>query len=114
VRIGTSSTAVFEGGSAIITVSASLAPVQPLTVTYSITGKAMFGSDFTITGTPGQIVIPAGQTSASVTFQAISDGLAEKKETVKLKLSTGTGYKLPKGAGGKSVTIKITSATSQR
>jgi hypothetical protein len=103
-----------EGNSVFITVSASQAPVQPLTVTYSISGKARLGSDFTIPANPGVIVIPAGQTSAGVIFQAISDGLAEKKEAVKLKLNTGPGYKLPKGAAGKSVNIKITSATTRR
>ena len=109
VRISTTSTALVEGGSALITVSASSPPTTPLTITYSATGKATFGSDFALTGTPGQVVIPAGQTAAFFNFTALTDVLTtEKKESVKLKLNPGAGYKLPKGAGGKSVTIKIT------
>ena len=101
---------MLEGGSAFISVSASTPPSQPLTINYSITGKAAFGSDFMLSGgTPGQVVIPAGQTAAFITFNALLDGLTEKRESVKLKLSPGAGYKLPKGKGGKSITIKITS-----
>lgn len=108
VRISTNATTIPEGGNAIITVSASSAPVQPLTVAYTVTGKGTLGTDFTLSGIPGQVVIPAGQTSVMITLHALLDTVTEKNESAKIKLSKGVDYKLPKGSGGKSVTIKIT------
>lgn len=46
----------------------------------------MLGQDFTLSGTPGVIVIPAGQTSASITLTAIRDGVTEKQETIILRM----------------------------
>jgi hypothetical protein len=39
------------------------------------------GQDFTLSGSAGQIVIPAGQTSASITLTALTDATIEKQET---------------------------------
>ncbi|MEP7016383.1 MAG: hypothetical protein ABI925_13155, partial [Verrucomicrobiota bacterium] len=64
----------------------------PVTVNYSISGTAHSGSDFTLSGTPGQVTIPAGQSSATVTLHAIIDHLKESKETVIMTLTSGTGY----------------------
>lgn len=54
----------------------------------------------------GQVVIPAGQTSADIQLTALKDAVNEKRETVKIVLTPGQGYKLPR-KGGKSVTLKI-------
>ena len=53
------------------------------------------GNDYTLTGEPGQITIPAGQSSATVVFHAIADQLKERNETAIMVLMKGPGYKVP-------------------
>jgi Protein of unknown function (DUF642) len=94
VSVLASPTTVNEGGNATFTISASpVNPSQPITVFYSMSGKADLGVDYTLSGTPGQVVIPAGQSSATVTLHALTDNVSEKKEIVKMTLDNGTGYK---------------------
>ena len=76
----------------------------PLTVNYSISGTATLGQDYTLSGTPGTVVIPAGQLVATVTLTALQDSVVEKRETVVL---TVTG-----GERGKN-TVKIAIAKQQ-
>lgn len=60
---------------------------------YSMSGKATLGSDYTMSGTAGQIMIPAGKSSGSVTLSAIVDNVKEKKgETATMTLQPGSGY----------------------
>ena len=74
----------------------------------------MLGLDYTLTGvTNGSVVIPAGQTSASFQFNALTDAKKEKKEAAKFTLVAGTGYTIPKKAG-KSATIKINNVGGTR
>ena len=76
-----------------------------------MSGKATLGSDYTMSGTPGQIVIPAGSNSGSVTLSAIADNMKEKKETAIMTLQSGSGYEFPsKGNGKKSKPGKAPSA----
>ena len=63
----------------------------------------MLGTDYTLTGST---TIPAGQTSTTLQLNAIHDMSQERRETAKLTLTTGTGYKFPK-RGGRTITIKI-------
>jgi hypothetical protein len=91
--VSASPTTVNEGDNATFTFSASPVPSQSVTVFYSIGGKATFGTDYTLSGTPGQVVIPAGQSSATVTLHALTDAMAEGNENAKMKLSKGAGYK---------------------
>jgi CSLREA domain-containing protein len=93
VSVSASPTTVNEGGDVILTVSASTVPSQSITVLYSVGGKAQLGTDFTLTDPPGQVVIPAGQSSATVTLHALTDMVAERNEKAKIKLLKGTGYK---------------------
>jgi len=59
-------------------------------------GTAQNGTDYTLTGTPGQVTIPAGQASATVTLNAIADHVRERNESAIMALAPGTGYKVPK------------------
>jgi hypothetical protein len=61
-------------------------------------GTAQQGSDYTLDGTPGQVTIPAGQSSATIVLHAVADHVKERNETVTMILVNGTGYKLPKRA----------------
>ena len=107
VRVTASSAAVSEGSSASFTVTSSQALAQPLTVFYGLAGNAQLGNDYLVTAPIGQVVIPAGQTSATVALTAMTDGLNERGEKAKLILSPNAAYLLPRNAG-KNATIKIT------
>jgi hypothetical protein len=79
-------------------VSAFPAASQSITVRYSTSGSAKSGSDYTLSGAPGQIEILTGQSSGSVTLHAnvTSSGKKQKKKTASLILQSGNGYKVGK------------------
>src|SRR6202043_3725299 len=64
---------ITEGSDATFTVYASPKSYQPVTVFYSTRGKATQGADYTLSGTPGQVTIPAGQFLATVTLHALKN-----------------------------------------
>jgi outer membrane biosynthesis protein TonB len=105
ITVSVSPSSVVEGSSAIFIFSSSGAVSQPLTVTYSMRGTAINGSDYTLDGTPGQVTIAAGQTSTTVTLQSIADHVKEKNETAIMVPNSGSGYKLPKRGTKATVTI---------
>jgi hypothetical protein len=89
IAIAASSSSINEGDSATFTFSTSIVdPVNAKTVHYKMSGKAKFGTDYTLSGSSGQVVIPAGASSATVTLTALTDMLPkEKNETVTMTLS---------------------------
>jgi hypothetical protein len=97
-----------EGSDATFTVkTVHGAVVCPITVNYSVSGNAHLDSDFTLTPPPNQVTIPAGQSSATITFHALVDGLRENNETATLTLTSGTGYRLPPKEKFKKAVVKI-------
>jgi arylsulfate sulfotransferase len=97
IGVSVSSTQTNEGASATFTISAStINPFQATTVHYSMSGKAKFGIDYTLSGVFGQAIIPAGASSITVVLQALSDTVKEKNKKATMKLSAGTTYKLSK------------------
>ena len=58
---------------------------QPHTVHFDIFGNAINGVDYSFI--PDSIVIPAGQTTAQLTFNVISDGLIEGVDTIHIVLN---------------------------
>jgi hypothetical protein len=76
------SPATISEASRAATFTATLSTVTsvPVTVNLGFTGTATFASDYTRTGT--QIVIPAGQTTGSVSVTAVQDSLDEVNETI--------------------------------
>ena len=46
---------------------------QPITITYTVSGTAREGKDYTIVGTKGTVVIPAKQSSGSIMLQLINN-----------------------------------------
>jgi hypothetical protein len=68
-----------------------------------MSGSASLGSDYTLSGTPGQVTIPSGQSSGSVTLSASSSN-AKRKKTATMNLQSGAGYKLVKP---KNATVTI-------
>jgi len=69
---------------------------DPLTVTYTLDGTANEGSDFTLAGgTIQQAIIPAGQSSVTVTVRPTKDNDVEDTETVTATLtSPGEEYSI--------------------
>jgi uncharacterized delta-60 repeat protein len=87
-------TQISEGASATYKVIAPFALPQTVTVSYAMSGTATLGSDYTLSGTVGQVTIPAGQSSASVRLKARIDHVTEGTETAVMTLLQGTGYQL--------------------
>lgn len=77
---------------------------QALTVYYALSGTALHGIDYE--PLPGSVVIPAGQSRASIVITPRFDALAEFQETVILQLSASANglYKLGAVSSG-TVTI---------
>ena len=67
-------------------------------------GKAILGSDYTLSGTIGEADIPAGASSTNVTLHAIVGVPTRKGEKALLTLSPGNGYIVAKP---KKATIAI-------
>jgi len=88
---------VDEGASANYTITASaINAFQATTVHYAMGGKGQLGVDYTLSGTAGEVEIPAGASSATVTLTALTDSQPERPKKVSMKLSAGPSYKLAK------------------
>lgn len=87
VNLSVSQTIALEaaGTSITVTATATAAVTSDQTVQLAVTGTGLSAGDYTLSGTT--ITIPAGQTSGSVTFSAIDDGLVEGNETAVLTMS---------------------------
>jgi hypothetical protein len=58
-----------------------------------MSGNAVLGADYTLSGTPNQVTIPAGQTSATVTLTVITTKTKGKEKAI-MTLTAGSGYQL--------------------
>ena len=99
----TASGGVRKGHNAAFIVALDPGPAeQPVTVNYSMSGGAKLGTDYILSGPPGQVTIPVGQTSANVILHALRN--ANKNAT--MTLTPGSGYFLS-GLADDIATIKI-------
>jgi hypothetical protein len=71
-----------------------------------MSGQAILGTDYTLSGTPGHVTFPAGQSSATVTMHSLeeSDERREGNEAATMTLSKGAGYKLLNNAATVTIT----------
>jgi hypothetical protein len=69
-----------------------------------MSGTATQGSDYQLSGTPNQVTIPIGQTSAKVTLKSKKDQIAENSETAIMTLQPGSGYQI---GGHSQATVSI-------
>lgn len=78
------------------TVSRTGATTDPLSVSFSLTGTATVGDDYSLTTNgntiPSPLIIPAGQASINVTLTATDDAAQESSETAVLTVTSGVGY----------------------
>jgi hypothetical protein len=97
ITVRASPTTVSPGGDAIYTISAStINPSQVTAVNYSMGGKAILGSDYTLSGTIGEADIPAGSSLTTVTLHAVPNVPTRRGEKAVLSLSAGAGYQIIK------------------
>jgi hypothetical protein len=68
-------------------------------------GKAALGSHYTLSDVKGQITIPAGRSSASVTLTALKTNLVQGRETARMLIIAGTDYKVSSTGRTASVII---------
>ncbi len=94
VSVSGSPTQINEGSNSTFTFRASSPPAQAITLFYSMSGKAKQNSDYTLSGTTGQVTIPAHQSSATVTLHAVTDLVNEKNESAILQLQNAPAYSL--------------------
>ncbi|PYL27110.1 MAG: hypothetical protein DMF45_13135 [Verrucomicrobia bacterium] len=64
----------------------------PVTVSYAMSGTAIFGKDYSLSGIFGKITIPAGQTSATVTITALRNITRTTDRTATMTIINGPGY----------------------
>src|SRR4029077_8037107 len=94
ITVSVSPSGVVEGNDATFTFSSSATVSQSLTINYSMHGTSVNGTDYTLSGTPGQVTIAAGQASATVTLHSIADHVKERSETAIMSVISGLGYKV--------------------
>ncbi len=113
VTLTVSPASVFEDDSANLLYKFERAGVtdSPLTVSFSVSGTALFNADYTATGaasfsaTAGTATFAAGSTTTTVTIDPAADVTIEPDETVVLALTPAAGYNVasPGSATGKIV-----------
>ena len=77
--------------------------VDAIAVELLLAGSATAGLDYGAPSLPA--IIPAGQDTLDLAFPVFADTLAEGTETISVTLTEGIGYRLPKTAGGVTLTI---------
>jgi hypothetical protein len=83
-----SANSVQNGKKAAFILSVDGVAQQPITMQYSMSGSAVLGSDYTLSGILGQVTIPAGESSARVILRARKN---VKKKAI-MTLIDGAGY----------------------
>ena len=108
ITVIASPASVLEGATAQFMINASTVnPVQPIVVSFSITGRAVAGLDYTVDGSPSQVTIPPGASSAAVTIHALTDTLRERSEKITLTLFQGSNYNLSRTRSQRKASMTI-------
>src|SRR6185312_13409622 len=90
VFVSAAPASILSTQTATFTISVSSPAAGPITVGYTLGGNATLGRNYQLSGTPNQVTIPAGATSATITLSVISVGYTGKTAT--LILTSGSGY----------------------
>jgi hypothetical protein len=104
VNVSVTPTEISEGETATYTVTSSSTFTLSINVGYDKSGTATNGTDYTLSGRPNQVRIPAGQSSAVVTLTSQLDQVTEGTETAIMTLQRGRGYRLSRN---KQATLSI-------
>jgi hypothetical protein len=94
VTVTVTPTVISEGEDAIVTFTLSQPnPSRRTVVNFFALGTAIFGFDYLLFGDSDRVVIPAGQSSATLTLHAIADDRPEFNETAIIRVEDGRRYK---------------------
>lgn len=106
ISLSVSTTSVAPGNSVVCKVRTSVVnPNAATTIFYSMSGKAIFGIHYNLSGIFGQMTIPAGASSASVILTPIANSPSNGRSmTAKIALQNAAGYKL---SAAKKASISI-------
>jgi hypothetical protein len=103
ITVSVSPPKVGTGASAIYTVTTSVVnATAAIPVSYSMGGNAILGQNYSLSGSSGQVIIPKGATSVTVTLTVIRG--TKKAKTAMMTLNSGATYNLS-GSHSGSVTI---------
>jgi uncharacterized protein (DUF1800 family) len=94
-------TDLIGGAPGVFTVSRTGSTDQSVTISYTLSGSAVSGTDFQ--SIAGNIALPAGSASANVTITPIANSANTSNRDVTLTLSAPTGY----GVANASATVGI-------
>lgn len=103
VTLSAAPTSIRSGGTAVFTVSASSTVSTATTVNYSMSGSAVLGRNYSLSGMPGQFTIPSGASSATVVLTQLTVGSLGK--TAIMNLQSGAGYS-PSASTSASVSMR--------
>jgi hypothetical protein len=92
VSLSASPPLLHRGGSATYTITISSVRPNDVAVSYIMGGKAILGRNYRLSGSPGQVTIPAGASSATVTLTAFGGGKRPRPATMILR--PGAAYNL--------------------
>jgi hypothetical protein len=84
-----SQSALESAGTMTVTAQLSAPTIQDVTVPFTVAGTASNPADYTRTASP--LVIPTGQTSASITLTLVDDAVSEASETIIITMGTPVG-----------------------
>jgi hypothetical protein len=90
ISVAPSSATDDSGTNLVYTATLDQAVTSGTSVNFSVSGTAIPGTDFTAVTSP--VVIPAGQTTGTITFTPISHTTIEEDRTLTVTLRAGTGY----------------------
>jgi hypothetical protein len=102
-HITVSPKSVWNGQKATFTLAVDGVAKQPITMRYSMSGNAIQGSNYTLSGTLGQVTIPTGSSSAKVILRARKN----QKKTATMNLHDGAGYFVLHLPFHETATVKI-------
>lgn len=98
------SSSIRTGGIATFAISTTSPPAASITVTYAMSGNAALGFNYSLSGTPGQVTIPAGSSSATVTLTNVFGPKLAKTAT--MTLNAGSAYTLSAPTSASVVLIR--------
>jgi len=108
ITVSVSPATVSAGGDATFTVSTSqVDQSQPTIVTYTMAGVAQSGIDYLLSGTFGEVDIPAGASSAQVVLHSLGMPSQPMTKRATMKLASATGYRLSKQRSKAAVSIVL-------
>jgi hypothetical protein len=104
VAAGVNASEPSTNGTFIVTLT-SAAPAGGVTVNYTLTGTATAGSDYSNSST-GNIIIPQGSTTGTITINTLNDNIQEADKTVIVTLDAATApYTIPVGTSTATITL---------